>query len=200
MKIILDEKKARTKLPQVMRAAVHLFVRKGIDGTTIKDIAREASVAEGALYRHFKSKDDLAWYLFQSQLSQFTTDLVAKVFAQARARERVSVFVAESFNAYEEDRDLFTYLILREHTELAKYASTAAHPGTVALKIIEEGQQQGEIRPGEPLILGSLFVGSVIRVCVVRMYGNLTSDLRKHAGEVARGIWEMLKESSKQAS
>jgi AcrR family transcriptional regulator len=192
MNLIIDDNKLNTKLPKVMRAAIRLFVSKGIDGTTIKDIAREAGVAEGSLYRHFKSKEDLAWHLFQLHLSEFTMHLSAKVFAQQRTQDRVRAFVEESFKAFDEDRDLFTYLILREHGELQKYSQTYAHPGHIAIKLIEEGQKAGDIRSGEPFLLGSLFVGPVIRVCVVRIYGNLKDPLIQYSDDVAAGIWRML--------
>src|SRR5476651_2502938 len=99
MNIILDQSKEKTKLPGVLRAALRLFVKQGIDGTTIKDIAREAGVAEGSLYRHFKSKDDLAWHLFSIHLRQFTEELTAHVFAERSAKERVRKFVEDSFAA-----------------------------------------------------------------------------------------------------
>jgi len=193
MKMIIDSKKAKTKLPQVMRAAIHLFMKKGIDGTTIKEIAREAGVAEGALYRHFKSKDDLAWHIFSAHLKQFTDDLSAKVFIEESAEARIRTFVEESFTAYEKERDLFTFLILREHGELKKYSTQYAHPGDVAIRIIQEGQKIGEIRAGEPYILASLFVGGVIRTCVVKMYGDLHKNITTYAPEVAGMIWAMLK-------
>ena len=47
--------------------ALRLFVEKGIAETSIRDIARATHVAEGALYRHYASKDDLAWRLFADQ-------------------------------------------------------------------------------------------------------------------------------------
>src|SRR5438445_3523370 len=103
MNIILDQSKEKTKLPGVMRAALRLFVKKGIDGTTIKDIAKEAGVAEGSLYRHFKSKDDLAWHLFSTTLNQFTAELTQQVFAEPTAERRIHKFVEESFAAYESD-------------------------------------------------------------------------------------------------
>jgi AcrR family transcriptional regulator len=193
MNLFIDDKKSRTKLPQVMRAAIHLFVQKGIDGTTIKDIAKAAGVAEGALYRHFKSKDDLAWHLFSTHLNHFTTELMSKVLSRPSTKERIKVFVQESFEAYESDRDLFTYLILREHSELQKYAQNYPHPGNVVIKIIEDGQQAGDIKPGDPFFWGSLFVGGVIRVCVVRMYGTLKEDARSFTQETADAIWEMLR-------
>jgi len=193
MNLLIDDKKKRTLLPGVMRAAIHLFVQKGIDGTTIKDIAKAADVAEGSLYRHFKSKDELAWHLFSTNLAQFTTELMGKVYPLPTARERVRKFVEESFAAYEEDPDLYSFLILREHSELDQYAKTYAHPGNVVMKIIEDGQKSGEIRPGEPFVLGGLFIGSVIRIATLKMYGNLTQKLHTYTDLVADGIWQMLR-------
>ncbi|HNC74736.1 MAG TPA: helix-turn-helix domain-containing protein, partial [Elusimicrobiota bacterium] len=75
MKLIVEEGKAGTVLPRVMRAALRLFVEKGINATTIKDIARAGGVSEGALYRHFKSKEDLAFHIFTTHLNDFTMRL-----------------------------------------------------------------------------------------------------------------------------
>ena len=193
MNIIIDKEKENTKLPAVMRAALHLFVKKGIDGTTIKDIAKEAGVAEGALYRHFKSKDDLAWHLFSAHLKQFTDELTTKVFADTGAQARIRTFVQESFAAYESDPELYTYLILREHSELDKYSQEFAHPGHIVMRIIAEGQASGEIKAGEPFVLGSLFVGGVLRIGVVKMYGSIREDLTKYTAYVSDSIWAMLK-------
>ncbi len=45
-------------------AALTLFVEKGIAETSIKDIARAAKVAQGAMYNHYRSKEQLALQLF----------------------------------------------------------------------------------------------------------------------------------------
>lgn len=193
MNLIISDRKANTKLPRVMRAALRLFVQKGIDGTTIKDIAREAKVAEGSLYRHYKSKEDLAWDLFKTHLSDFTHKLMRKVLQERTSQDRVRRFVEESFAAYEDDPELFTYLILREHSELAKYSSAnEIHPGHLVIHIIEDGQKAGEIKAGDPYLLGSLFVGAVIRVCAVKMYGNLKNPLKTYAADVSESIWNMV--------
>jgi len=192
MNILISDRKQNTRLPDIMRTAVHLFVKKGIDGTTIKDIAKEANVAEGALYRHFKSKDDLAWHLFSTNLNQFTADLMATVYPETTAQKRIEKFVEESFTAYEQNPELYSYLILQEHSELEKYSQSYIHPGHVVMKIIKDGQKSGEIRRGEPYVLGSMFVGGIIRVCVVKMYGNISKGLQKYTGEVADMIWDML--------
>jgi AcrR family transcriptional regulator len=44
---------------QILDAAAQLFARKGYKGATIREIAREAGVAEGTIYNYFDSKHDL---------------------------------------------------------------------------------------------------------------------------------------------
>ena len=62
------------------------------------------------------------------------------------------------------------------------------------MRIIKEGQASGEIKAGDPYVLGSLFVGGVLRVAVVKMYGNIKDDLNEYAGFVAVNIWSMLEQ------
>jgi AcrR family transcriptional regulator len=193
MHLIIDKEKRGTKLPKVMRASIRLFVRQGIDGTTIQDIAREAGVSEGALYRHFKSKDALAWHLFTTHLAEFTTHLFSTVMSRPTAEERIHAFVNECFGAFETNRDLFTYLILSEHRELKKYPGTQLHPGHVMLKVIQGGQAAGEIRSGDPYILGSLVLGGIIRTCVVKIHNAIDGRLTDRAGEVGDLLWSMIK-------
>ena len=47
------EENTRTR---ILQAALHLFARQGYDGTTTKDLANAANVAEGTLFRHFANK------------------------------------------------------------------------------------------------------------------------------------------------
>ncbi len=192
MQLIVDRAKYDTILPRVMKAALTLFVDKGIDGTTIKDIAKRAKVSEGALYRHFASKDELAWHLFSTHLTDFTACLTEEVFHHESGEERVRTFVAQCFKAFEEHQDLFTFLILSEHRELKKFQETGTHPGHLVLRVIREGQRAGEIKTGDPYILGSLVLGGIIRTCVVRIYGGITKSLKGCEREVADHLWGML--------
>src|SRR5688572_12726875 len=66
-----DQNKRRTK-EQILEAALALFRKNGLDGTTTKQISKQAGIAEGTLFNYFKTKEDLALYFFQKE----TDDLI----------------------------------------------------------------------------------------------------------------------------
>jgi TetR/AcrR family transcriptional regulator, repressor of fatR-cypB operon len=49
----------------ILTAALELFATRGIDGVTIRDIAAETGFTNPAMFRHFKSKEELAQSLFE---------------------------------------------------------------------------------------------------------------------------------------
>lgn len=50
---------AAQRKKQILHAALRVFARGGLHGTTTREIAAEADVAEALLYRHFEGKEDL---------------------------------------------------------------------------------------------------------------------------------------------
>lgn len=47
-----------------------MFVRKGIDGTTMHDIAAEAGISAGAIYRYYPIKAQLLQAIFRHSIEQ----------------------------------------------------------------------------------------------------------------------------------
>ena len=56
----VSKEKAAENRVALLHAASRLFRQRGIDGVGVADIAKEAGLTHGALYAHFKSKDELA--------------------------------------------------------------------------------------------------------------------------------------------
>lgn len=192
MHFIVEQAKAKTLLPKIMRAAVRLFVERGIDGTTTKDIAAKSGVSEGALYRHFKSKEDLAFHLFSVHVNDFTLDLAMKVAAESDFKNKIQAYITTCFDAFETERDLFTYLILSEHRELDRYPVTFKHPGHVAVDLVSAGQKAGIFRAGDPYIGASILVGGIIRLCIARIRKAIDHDLRQEISSVNETLWGAL--------
>ncbi len=57
---------------RILDAALRLIVRYGYDKTTVSDIAEEAAVSKGAIYLHWKSKDELFEALLVRELRRFS--------------------------------------------------------------------------------------------------------------------------------
>ena len=56
---------------KILRAALDLFVEKGIAATTTRQISSGAGISEGAIYRHFERKDEIAFELFKFLITHF---------------------------------------------------------------------------------------------------------------------------------
>jgi AcrR family transcriptional regulator len=59
--------KAQTR-ERILESALSLFQKKGFDGTTTKEIARKARVAEGTIFNYFNTKEDIALYFFDKEV------------------------------------------------------------------------------------------------------------------------------------
>lgn len=68
-------------IASIISAASELFTARGFAATSIDDVAGRAGVAKGAVYHHFKSKEQI----FQRVFEQMTGALAAEVAASAAA-------------------------------------------------------------------------------------------------------------------
>jgi AcrR family transcriptional regulator len=59
--------RAQARREQLLRAALAVFVDKGVDGATVKDITAAAGVTPGLLYHYFDSKDALVLAILQER-------------------------------------------------------------------------------------------------------------------------------------
>jgi AcrR family transcriptional regulator len=192
MELIIEEGKKHTKLPEILRAALNLFTEKGIHATTTKDIAKRAGVSEGALYRHFSSKQELAEDLYITHLSYFTAQLERSVLAAQTLKERLDALVDGCFRFFDEDRTLFTYLILSEHNELGRTSRKIRHLRHLVRDILVDGRKAGEVREGDLELYSAMIIGMIIRVAIFRIYGLLSGNLRDSAPEVSGACYRIL--------
>jgi len=55
----VTEEEMATRQWQIIEAAIKVFAEKGYEGSRTSDIAKEAEIAEGTIFRYFKTKKDL---------------------------------------------------------------------------------------------------------------------------------------------
>ncbi len=74
----MTKKESKNKrIKDILDAAIHEFVEKGYESTSMDSIAARANLTKGGLYYHFSSKDDIlikANELFMEPIMVFMTD------------------------------------------------------------------------------------------------------------------------------
>ena len=113
----------------IERTALRLFVEKGITETTIRDIAAAAGVAEGTLYRHFESKDHLAWELFSTHYLAFAQELDRLQEQFEPLQDKLAAMIRQFCTFFDRDPVLFSYLLLAQHAQLKKVTAGDGHRG-----------------------------------------------------------------------
>src|SRR5437870_711720 len=106
---ILGEKK-ETKRPAIVVAATSLFAKRGVDATSMRDIADGAGVREAAIYRHFPGKEELAREIFLSWYGWYTGELYRIVGGPGTPSEQLREIVRHEFLAATDHSEAFVYL------------------------------------------------------------------------------------------
>lgn len=59
----MTKKKTELRQQQIVEAARKLIIKHGSEHLTVRKIAKEVGISEAAIYRHFKSKRDILFFL-----------------------------------------------------------------------------------------------------------------------------------------
>src|SRR5262245_44789006 len=116
---------------RIERAAIALFVEKGVAETTVGDIAQAVDIAEGALYRHFAGKDELVWQLFERHYLAFAGRLQAHAATETDTRGKLEAMIRGFCQAHDDVPTLFHFLLFVQHGQLGKLTDATPTPVTV---------------------------------------------------------------------
>ena len=121
---------------RIEEAATRLFVDRGITETSVRDITRAVGISEGALYRHFESKDDLVWQTFEQNYTSFALELQSLAARETGARPKVAAMIRGFCRAHDNNPTRFNFLVFVQHGQLAKLAEDAPTPVTVMRAVL----------------------------------------------------------------
>lgn len=174
---------------RIEQAAVGLFVAKGVAETTVKDIARAVGLSEGALYRHFESKDELVWKAFETRYIAFASTLQALADGESTARLKVAAMIRGFCRAHDEDPTLFKFLLFVQHGQLSKLEPGTPTPVDVIRDVMEDAIASGQIPPQPPDLATALVFGVVLQPVTFAAYGRLPADLGSICERLIAASW-----------
>jgi len=184
--------KAEETKARVERAALTLFVARGVTETTTREIAMAASIAEGTIYRHFPSKEQLALDLFLRH-HRALAEALAGVAQQAQGlRAQIDAIVRCYCEWADDDWTLFAYHLLTQHMFLAMVPDGTPNPVDVLRQVIVQAMAAGEIPSRDADLAAASAIGTVMQPATYKLYGRFEGPLSAHANFFAEAAWAVL--------
>jgi AcrR family transcriptional regulator len=171
---------------RVERAAVALFAARGVDGVSIADIAAAAGVSQGALYRHYRSKDELASRLFSTAFLRTGAELEAIRIGASGFAARVGAMVEHFCRLYDADAALFRFMLIAQHDLLPRIGDGARAPAAVIEDTVADAVAAREIGAADVAAGAAVIMGVVLQAAIFHLYGRLRGPLLPRAPSLAR--------------
>ena len=159
------ELQAQERRRQLIDTALKLFAEKGMERTSIKDIATEAGVAQGLLYHYFRSKDELL-YAIIGQYNPLPE--LSAILGGAEQRPAREVLPQLAMRAYEliAERKNIAVILLREVVVRAELQQGVRMLQSVGISLftryLDARIAAGELRPHDPEVTARMLIGSVL--------------------------------------
>lgn len=163
----MSQKKEERK-QRLLQVAEDLFVRYGYRKTSVDDIVREASVAKGTFYLHFKSKEALLTELLLQCQREAGEAFLAKFSQATTPTEKLRMMMHFSIEIIDQ-KPILARLMLDE-PEYKVFQEAIQHPdhqGQEAVMfellqgVLREGIETGELRPDLDLQAVPGIIGSI---------------------------------------
>jgi AcrR family transcriptional regulator len=168
---------ARTKA-RIEAEALRLFATKGVDATSIRDIAGAVGVAEGALYRHFAGKESLSRAIFLDGYAELAARVTAAGGTGRPFPEVVEDVVSIFCSLFDENRPLFSFLLIAQHAHLGEVAPERERNVVEAVAaIFAAAMEKGELPCRDANEIAAMALGIVAQPAIFTLYGRLKGPL-----------------------
>jgi len=136
--------------PQILLAAMQVFLQKGFTAARMEDIAKQASLSVGNLYRYFPGKLDITLALMELFLEPSLSNSNDLLSAPGTCRERLE----SSFLRVLEKQDASLLTLYGEMYHLARYEPRVRtvlqdynqRYQKIVANLLQQGIQNGELR------------------------------------------------------
>lgn len=153
----------------LMATAIDCFARYGYAGTSIDRIARAAGVTKGALYYHFRDKEQLLFEAVKERISAFeqhVTSRVERLDDPAAALRRIASICAQNAIQDNHRRFILTLMVEALDTNAAlsnEFREMLHRFRSFHRRLIRRGQESGAFRRDVDVTAAAeLFVSGIL--------------------------------------
>jgi AcrR family transcriptional regulator len=185
-------RRAKISPNAITDSAIRLVVREGARHATVKAISAHMEVNEAALYRHYRSKDEI--------LSSAYVRIVEEMAAEKRQlakrglpfRELVGEWIRLTYAYYDNNPDAFAYVLLLPPPRAVAASGIERAQGKLFLSLLRRALKNNEIRSVEPKLAYSHFSGIMLNVPRLIRDQVLRGPAKRYVDEVTAAVWQVL--------
>jgi AcrR family transcriptional regulator len=171
---------------QLVTIAIDCFARHGFQGSSIDRIARAAGVTKGALYYHFRDKEDLLLEAVKNRIGEFERHVVEAVASSDDAHERLRHVIDACFftaTASNHRRFIITLMVeaLDTNPRLSEqFRKVLRRMRGFLAEVVADGQRRGTVRPDVAADQAAALVAGTIMGAEIQHYQDPGEvDLRR---------------------
>lgn len=171
---------------QILTEALRLFAHKGLSATSIRDIANATGLSNPALYKHFKTKDELAHVLFERLYRSHLRSLQKDVGRENGFHKRFRAFLQCRLSAYD-DQPAATIFASDSFMALWPHMPKEMKDRTILSllrEIIELGRSEGHVGSDTQITMQmAVVIGVLEQVTRQMFFGTLPGPAVSHLEE-----------------
>lgn len=184
--------KTESKQEEILAAASKIFAVRQYHEVLCDEIAAEAGVGKGTIYRYFRTKEDLYFSTILHGYEAINESLASAVSSETGPEKRLERIARELLRYFWERRYFYTLLYRNEQRFLAqegRLKKNREHLVQLVEQTIRRGIETGAFRSVDPKTAAELFLGMIRAINVFRRESDRLDDLvAELIGVWTRGI------------
>ena len=186
----------------ILRAAQHIFAKKGFQTATVSDIAQKAKVSEATIYEYFSSKEELLFSIPAETIREYHEKNREILPHIQGAANKLRFLIQRHLGLYGDNPDYATVVMLilkgsRNFLKTNAYKIVQSSARNY-IQVFEEGIQNGEFRSDiNPYLVRALIWGSIEHLVTRKSLLGKPEDLLALADDIYDTIFTGIR-SSKQ--
>jgi TetR/AcrR family fatty acid metabolism transcriptional regulator len=190
---VTEHERIDRRRAQILAAASRVFARQGFHRTTVREVAREAGIADGTVYLYFASKQELLLALLGQlgRVGERPADFAALAGMDLSAS--LDAYLHRRFADLREWRQLFTAVFpeVLADAELREAQSVQAAPAfEAAAAELARRMEAGELPPRDPALLARVAAATVLGLLVLDVMGDPVVGARwEELPALLAGLW-----------
>jgi AcrR family transcriptional regulator len=173
---------------EIFHKVVKVFLKKGFQETSMREIAQAAGLGKSTLYDYFKTKDDILLYFFEDQINDLLA-VVQKIATQNEsADKRLRRITQVHMEFLQANKNLFMKLSLeaqRLKPESQNKIQEKRHAYQDLIRtLIDEGIREGTFRKVDSLLASRILITSMAPVVFTSRPTGTPQDMAKETLDI----------------